>query len=442
VFPLIALVDLYLLFAAFVLVGTAVLAVGGYALSAGGGEARQRIGVVSATLFAGVVLSWASLWILGNQSNFETPPRSVLFANRDGAGWGYGGGFGGGFHVADVFSVFIANPDGDSSSAKRSPGSLARSMNLPLANTRPQAGQYEGFAFVGSIPLLLLVISTGAWLWAGLRTGGIPRPRSALWKEKISVGLRNPLILSAAAVALGCFWLYALSWGYILHMFGHRFNDVLTPSALLAFVYPKFMYARSLGRLAIPFSMMTSVVALFMSYRFLTGPEPAGRWRRWLVPLLSLILIAAHLADVADYLRPPERVFAGNEIARTFSDEDVVTLKRAANSKVAVMLVPELLSSVPWNQIGFSIAYHTRLPISGATLGFAERSSELQQYAADGRAILNGEIGEITSRYGPIVVAAPGSYARSILARTDVPLASIELKSQDVVLLIPQGKRP
>lgn len=442
VFPVMALIDLYLLFAAVVLVGVALLATSAYSLTEQGRDAGLRVRVIFLTLVTGGVLSLAILWILGNQSNFEVPPRSAIFAGRDDTDWGYGGGFGGGFHVADVFSVLAANPTLIPEAHLHPPKSLIERLDIPILNKRLQPGQYEGFGFIGTIPILLLALATGAWLWRNGRDFGKPRLKRLPLANRLHVGLGDPVNLSLAAIALGCFGLYVLSWGYILHVFGYRFNNILTPSTILAFVYPNFMYARSLGRMAIAFSMLASVLALLVFFRYVAASWLAGQARSCLLPALAAALIGAHLVDVADYLKPPERVVQGNEIADAFSSDDILTLKRTTESKVAIMLVPELLHSVPWNRIGFSIAYHARIPISGATLGFGERRSEIQQYASDMRSILDGEIGQVVSRYGPIVVAAPRDYARLILAKSDVELAIVELKSQDVVLLVPQGKRP
>lgn len=441
-FPIMALIDLYLLFAAVVLVGVAVTVVGASELAGSGSRLSKRALTVLACLITGCGLSLATLWLLGNQSNFEVPPRSALFLDREGTGWGYGGGFGGGFHVADVFSVIAANPTLVPEAHAHPPRSIVGRLDVPLLNARLQPGQYEGFAFVGSIPLLLLTLAVICWTWRAHIdfNQGSTNPFSLM--DWIRDCFRDPKVLALAAIAAGCLCLYVLSWGYIAHVFGHRLNDIVTPSTILAFIYPKFMYARSLGRMAIAFSMLVSVAALVLFFRCVAPSWLAGKARSSALHILSMVLIAIHLVDVADYLKPPEQVSRGNEIARTFSDEDILTLKQAISSKVAVMLVPELLHSIPWNRIGFSIAYHTRVPISGATLGFGERPSEIAQYAKDIQSIVGGSVSEVVSRYGPVVLAAPRSYAADIVARSDIKLRRIELKSQDVVLLVPQGSRP
>lgn len=441
-FPAIALVDLYLLFATFVLVGTAGTVMTISCLSVRRPETWKRLRVFFIACISGGALALISLWMIGNQTNLEAPSRRVVFDNREGTGWGYGGGFGGGFHVADVFAVLAANPTLYAESHLDPPMSLVNRLNVPLLNKRLQPGQYEGFSFVGSVPLLILLVGLGSWFLRGGRTFMNWPWRPALWKENAVQWLQEPLHLSILAVALGCACLYILSWGYILHVFGYRLNGVLTPSTILAFLYPKFMYARSLGRMAIAFSMLVSFLAMWVLYRRCMVAWLSDRARARLIPVLSVFVIAVHLVDVADYLQPPKRVFEGNEIAKTFSDADIQALKVATGSRVAVMLVPELLSSVLWNQIGFAIAYHTRIPISGATLGFGEKAFELQRYTGDIRSILNGEIQHILSAYGPVVIAAPRSQAGAIMAKSDVALTSIELKSQDVVLLLPEGNRP
>lgn len=441
-FPVIALVDLYLQFATFLLVGTAGLVLTACYLGAPRPATWERIRVLSVAGITGGVLALGSLWMIGNQNNLETPSRGAIFENRTGAGSGYGGGFGGGFHVADVFAVMAANPTLNSESHLVPPRSLVNRLNVPLLNKRLQPGQYEGFSFVGSVPLLILFIGLGAWLFKNFQESMSLRWRPGLWKERILEWVQEPLHLSILAIASGCVCLYILSWGYILHVFGYRLNDILTPSTILAFLYPKFMYARSLGRLAISFSMLVSFLALWVSYRLCMALRLSDIARARFIPVISALVIAAHLVDIGDYLQPPAHVFEGNEIAKTFSDEDIRILKSTTGSKVAVMLAPELLSSVTWNKIGFAIAYHTRIPISGATLGFGEKTIELHRYAEDIRSILNGEIQHILSSYGPVVIAAPRLQAGAIVAKSDVVLTAIELKSQDVVLLIPKGNRP
>ncbi len=63
----------------------------------------------------------------------------------------------------------------------------------------------------------------------------------------------------------------------------------------------------------------------------------------------------------------------------------------------------------------------------------------MQRYAEDVRSISNGEIQKILSQYGSVTIAAPHLEAKMIMSKADVPLTSIELKSRDVVLLIPKG---
>jgi hypothetical protein len=441
IFPAIALVDLYLQFATFLLVGTAGLVIAAFHLGAPRPATWQRIRVLSVACIAGGVLALISLWMIGNQNNLEAPSRNAIFDNRAGTGWGYGGGFGGGFHVADVFGVMTANPTLYSESQLVPPRSLVNRLDLPLLNKRLQPGQYEGFAFVGSVPLAILLFGLGSWIWTRFRPAIGLQGRPGLWRARFVEWLRDPLHMAILAIAAGCLCLYIFSWGYILHVFGHRLNGILTPSTILAFLYPKFMYARSLGRLAIAFSMLMSFLALWVFYRHIMAGWLSDVARARLIPAVSVLVIAAHLVDIADYLQLPAHVFEGNEIAKTFSDEDIRTLRSATVAKKAVMLAPELLSTVAWNRIGFSIAYHTRIPISGATLGFGEKAIELNRYAEDVRSILNGNIQQILSAYGSIVIAAPRLQAGTIVSKSDVALTSIELKSQDVVLLIPKGSQ-
>lgn len=437
-FPVIALVDLYLLFGAFILLGTSVVILTGYYSIVRRADIPGRIFSISLSVLAGGALSIASLWAIGNQDNLEPPPRIAVFENRYGTDPGYGGGYGGGYHVADVFSIFIADPSTSSEANVGPPNSVFSRMNVPLLSRRMQSGQFEGFSFVGSVPTLILFAGLGVWI-SGLRRTTKPQWAIDIWRRSIFKWMEEPLHLAVVSFSLGCFCLYVLSWGYVLHVFGDRLNGLLTPSTILAFLYPKFMYARALGRLAIPFSMLASMLAVFIFYRLTSSRRYPVHKASRLVPALTAILVLVHLFDVSDYLRAPLNVVKGNEVAKVFSDEDITTLQSAAGSSAAVMLVPELMTDLLWNKIGYSIAYHVGRPISGSTLGFGEKSSQVKRYKDDVSSLLNGKIQALLSLYGPVVIAAPRSYAMNIQKNADVPLTLLELKSQDLVLLIPKG---
>ncbi len=435
VFAVMATIDLYLLFSATVMVGTAGLFLILHdKITHGGPEEKLRIRTLFFLFVAGLLSSLLTFWLIGNQNHFETPDRNLMYRGRDATTWGYGGGFGGGFHVADVFSVFTANPITTGSTA---PPSLIMRWNVPVLSEPLQPGQYEGFNFIGTVPLLLIFSFLAVLAFRWLRSP-VPMGQKILaGKKRILDGLNQPLLLAVTAVGVGCFCLYSLSWGYILHVFGHRFNDVTTPSFILGYIYPKFMFSRSLGRLGFSFSMMVSLLAAAIAYRTIKTFFSSSAPRVFLGVLFCTFLFAIHLVDIADYLKPPSKVVQGNELAKVFSDEDIETLKKVTQSKVAVMLEPALLSDMPWNKIGLSIAYLSQIPVSGATMGFGENPSELQHYSDDLQSIKDGDVKKLLLAYGAVIIATNRHDSPDIMAKANVPLAKIELKSQDVVLLIP-----
>jgi len=428
-FILVALVDIYLSSMACILFVTALFISIAYAYINDRRDFFANIRVVFVAGLLGFVVILSTFALLGNQSNFETPKRTQLFEFRTVEGQVYGGGLGGGYHVADLFSVFLSRAH------EKAPDTLASYLGVDFIDRQLQPGQYEGYAYIGFIPTILIL----AWLLKialsqirklQTRTSNISTQPITLWK---------PQSVALAAVATGALALYIISWGYLPHVLGVRLNNILGPSALIAFIEPDFMYARALGRFAIAFTLLLTLFAgWFVCTKFLE-PLREKASGAVLMTAVSIAIIAFSLIDIARFLAPPEQSVQGNEIRDILSKQDAETLKQVVAGKNAIMLVPQLLDNLPWNRVGFSLAYNGGIPISGATLGFAESPAQLRHYERDVSLILEGSISEILRKYGPVAIAAPSDYADTILAASDTALTVVKLQSQDVTILLPKG---
>lgn len=392
---------------------------------------------VIAAVLVGVVLGVLINGAIGYQRNFDKVNKEVLLNGRYNTCWGYGGGFGGGFHVADVLSVIIP-PAGEEIVPiykGLGPRAYLASLGFPLTTAKLQDGQYEGFSYIGTIPLGILVTVLILKVFALLR-----KPKMLLARLRLHAVARiystrdNDILIRAIGVSVIA--LYIMSWGYIIHIGGHRLNNVITPSFILACLYPQFALARSLGRFAWPLSIFMVLTAALLFERYISAYfYEKGRGGIIALGFLVVILIVMHITEVSGYLRQSQ-VIRGNEIANVFSDGDVATIKETVRGKIAIMVVPSFVGDMNWTMISYSLAFHGRIPISGSTIGPpGESAKELDQYVRDIKDISTGKLQDIVKRYGKICIACPSVLAQKILANSDLPLQEHHLVSRDCVIL-------
>ena len=348
----------------------------------------------------------------------------------------YGGGFGGGFHVADVLSIIIPPRDNENlpSNYRLGPTALFARLGFPITAADLQDGQYEGFAYVGTIPLGLWAAAIIVSAVALLRKRRMLLTR--LWlpitAQLRSTGDNDSLI---RALVISCVAMYTVSWGYIIHIGGHRLYTILTPSFIMTCLLPQFMYSRSIGRYAWPLSILVVLtgVALFERY---VGRRLfwSGRRGRIAFAMLVMVCIAAHVYEISGYLRQTP-VTQGNEISKAFSDADVRTIKDTVRDKVAIMIVPAFVGNMEWTRTSYALAFHGKISISGATIGSpGESAHDLLQYARDIDDISAGKLRDVVKRYGNICVACPADIAQKILENSDLPLKAHRLVSRNCVI--------
>ena len=211
---------------------------------------------------------------------------------------------------------------------------------------------------------------------------------------------------------------------------------MLTPSFIMTSLVPQFMYSRSLGRYALPLSIFVILTAVTLFERHVGRHlYEIGRSGRIAFAIIAFTLVVAHVCEISGYLRQTE-VTKGNEIANLFSDTDVTRIKETVRGKVAIMIVPAFVGNMEWTKISYSLAFHGKIPISGATIGPpGESSKDLFQYALDVEDISAGKLRHIVKRYGNICIASTYDTAKKILANSDLSLKVHRLVSRDCVIL-------
>jgi hypothetical protein len=389
----------------------------------------------------GILASLLIQSTLGNNRNLEKVDIKKILDRRYGnvskRYTSYGGGFGGGYHVADVLSIIIPPKDNENvpENFRLGPTAHLARLGFPITTADLQAGQYEGFAYIGTIPIGLwtAVIIGSVIAFLKKRRMRITRLRLQIIAHVRSTRDNDMLIRS---LGFSCVALYLISWGTIIHFGGHRIYNILTPSFIMTTLVPQFMYSRSIGRYAFPLSIFVilTAVTLFEKHVGFRLYE-AGKRGRIVFAILALSLVVAHICEISGYLRQTE-VTQGNQIAKIFSDADVTTIKNAMRDKIAVMIVPAYVGNSEWTKISYALAFHGKVPISGATIGPpAESKEDLLQYARDVDDISAGKLQDIVKRYGNICIACPYDMAKKILKKSDLPLKAHRMESCDCVIL-------
>ena len=425
-FLLAGLLHYYLLFALYVSGAILVLMLAAAYLQDRTDEAWLPLKCGFSGVVGGGLGAMLALAVLGNRGTLQLPNAVSAWSSRYATEWGYGGGFGGGFHAADLLSPLIppeTHPDAPSW-LLGGPTALLAKIPFPVTTLDLAPGQYEGFAYVGSV---VLAIGVGALIYRLLKG----RPARPGLRIRNTVRRPRSLAFATLCLAVASSVLFSLSWGYILHIAGHRVPVVPTPSVYLASVYPPFMLARALGRLAIPISLFITFAAVIRLDRILV----ASRVPRILPIAISVLAVVGHVTEIHGYLKPPERTYEGNQIASVLSPADAARAKQFAAGSNALLLVPDLREGFTWGLIGYSLGYHTGIPLSGRTVTFGEPPDQLRVFSADVGQISAGDLSGIRKKYGQVVVAAPSQDAAGIAERSDHPTTRLDLTSVGVSLL-------
>lgn len=398
---------------------------------------RKRLFFSLTVFILGIASTIFVLNVLGQQGNYTVPWSVSPLANRQGRQWGYGGGFGGGFHVADALTFFIPPQDDDKvPEIKRcGPTAYLTKWGLPITTNNLQDGQYEGFTFLGTTAIGILFFLIIMQLFSLIKNSRLYLMKMRLkWMYQLFTPdniFSLPFVLGVCA-----FVLYIFSLGYIIHFLGFRLNHIATPALVLAEWHPRFMLVRSLGRLAVPLMQYITIACIISLNQYLYKYLNKSTKPKKLISVLIIIsLIIFHISEIQGYLKPPE-VTRGNEIANLFGKDDRILIKKLLQDKRALIVVPKIRGGiVEWDKLCYSLAFYSDIPLSGASSPMGNPIEYLRQYDSDTKNISEGNIKEITNRYGNIAIAAPSAVAEKILNRADVPLKPHKLHNQDAVIL-------
>jgi hypothetical protein len=438
IFPVAALVDYYLLLGIVIMFVVSLCTdICEYLMTRRSAE-FLRLKYMLFSLVVAVIMTVSVLYVLDDQGNLVDQPGIGPLTRRFSTDWGYGGGFGGGFHVADVLGIVIPPDNGPGVIAYKrcGPSAYLTKIGFPLTTATLQGGQYEGFSYIGTIPIILLVSIVLVWALTLLKDW-----RSRLVKLKLTClsGLyfRKSFLTPFLSLGLSAFVLYVISWGYIIHVAGVRLNTIPTPSLILAEVWPRFMFARSLGRLSIPFSILIIILITATFARYVDAGLRDLRYAGIVVCVLFVLLAGAHIFEIKGYLIPP-KVTYGNDKTNVFGDEDRKEIRRQLGGKRAIMAAPPFRQNLEWTKICYSLTYFSGTPISGASAALGTFTPDQgSRYDEDVKEIENGNITEFVKRYGDIAIVTPSEMGKDILYKTNLPLQYRRLKDQDVVIFSP-----
>jgi hypothetical protein len=199
------------------------------------------------------------------------------------------------------------------------------------------------------------------------------------------------------------------------------------------------MLARSLGRLAIPFSLFIILGTIVLLDRYLASI----RCRAAVAAFVCALAAGVHVGEVRGYLVPPAKTFQGNQIASAIPNDVVDRVRVFTQGTSAILLVPDLRHKTEWGILGYSLGYHTGVPLTGPTVSFGESPDHLHTFDLDIRDARNGRISKLQKRYGSFAIAASKDLIAAIQERADVSLERFDLFQMDLALLKTEtGIRP
>lgn len=436
--PLSAMVDYYLVLA---LAGSFLIFVMLHGIEAALSRerlCRKRFVHSLGLLALAVGLTYGLLLSLGNEKNLVQSNYFTPLTGRYESGWGYGGGMGGGFHSADLLT-FVIPPENKTNMPewkKVGPDAFLTKLGVGFTTIDLQDGQYEGFTYIGTVGLFLVLMFLLIYVVRWLRN-----PREEWQRRRVvrtcHLHFDYPLFSLPCMFAIACGALFILSLGYIVHIAGHRLNNVATPALVLAEMWPRFIFARGLGKLATPLALLIifSTVVLLNRYvqSLLCSRKKIVTYG---IRCFLGLLIAAHVVEISGYLTPRSDAIKGNDIVQVFDLKDRQTIQQVLKDKKVLIMVPALRSSADWSKIGYALAYTSQVPLTGATIGIAVPDHFKRYFGADIAAAQAGGITTLIDRYGKgFALAMPEEVAADVLRRMDAQVNVTQLTSQNVVLI-------
>jgi hypothetical protein len=315
------------------------------------------------------------------------------------------------------------------------PSAMLAKIGFPLTTNSLQAGQYEGFSYLGTATLIMMLLMIMASIIIFLRQRKEYFKRMMFFRES-SLVLRNELFRYPIMMCMATFFLFILSWGYIVHIAGVRFDGILTPSFLIATIWPKFMFVRTMGRLAIPLMLFVTVAVVVIFGRMMRVAVMKRTVAGGLIFGLVMVAITAlHIYEIHGYLEPPGAIVKGDCLAKVFGKDDVAIISEVTGRKKAIIAAPAIRSNDQWLVLCYSLAYYAKIPLNGYYSGLGVNPAYIRQNVMDTEDVMSGKIKSIKARYGNIVIAAPPQIAETIMQSADMPLNLHRMKNQGIVLM-------
>ncbi|MCK5541106.1 MAG: hypothetical protein KAI40_00320 [Desulfobacterales bacterium] len=397
---------------------------------------RKRFYGYLISLVIGTSLLFGLISLLGKQGDLTVPSQTTL-THRNEVGWGYGGGYGGGFHVADVLTLIIPPRDNIVGAPEYKicgPSAYLTKLGFPLTADKLQDGQYEGFTYIGTTTLGIIVfLSILGFIFL------IKNRKLFIVKLKMNIsnklfGFNDPFSLSFI-VGISTFALFVFSWGYIIHFGGNRFNNIGTPTLFLAELWNKFMLARGLGRLAIPFMLFCTFGSLILFSKIVSNYMCRTNTIKKAIIITTIVLLSVfHVFEIRGYLKESKVVF-GNEIIDVFEKEEGIKIHKILKDKKGLIFAHPIRSDDEWLKTCYSLGFHSMIPISGIYSGMTVNQNHRVQTDINRQNARTGHIREIIELYGDVAFAAPCEMADDIIKRSNVPLQSYKIEKKNVTLI-------
>jgi hypothetical protein len=329
-------------------------------------------------------------------------------------------GMGGGYHVADLLAPFIAPKEG---TAGFPAGAILAGFGFPMTTAIQDTGQYEGFSYIGTVPLILFCLIFITALALRLSPAGRARAgENMLQVRSFSYFYRR--IPDALMMGLCAFSCFIFSLGYVLHVAGRKIESIpLMPAGVMADMWHPLFNIRAPGRLAVPFMLFLILLSCVWFTRSVDRLKRHPRFAQFpnLLALLPVVFIAVHLIEVSPLLQPIQAA-GDDQIKSVFSAEEKNQIRATMTDKAALLIAPSIWTGDNgWDAVVYGLGFAAGVPVNTY---YVARQIPQHYYASkdDVSSILQGRIHSIFEKYGNVAIAVPGRRWPDLSRIVDVPV--------------------
>ena len=371
----------------------------------------HRFGVAGFSFLVGIAASVSVLYVLGMYPLPEIPLNISSFDF----------GMGGGYHVADLLAPFMTPKEGTSSFPA---GSILSGIGFPFTTAIQDVGQYEGFSYIGTVPVALLCLIFVSALALHLSPAGRAKVGAKILRVR-SFSYYYRRIPDALMIGVCAFSCFIFSLGYVLYVAGRRIESIpLMPAGMMAEMWHPLFNIRAPGRLAVPFMLFLVLLSCVLVSRSIDWLKCHPRFAQSsnLLTLLPFILILVHLFDVLPLLRPVQAA-GSDQIKSIFTTEERNQIRATVTDKTALLIAPSIWTGDDeWDAVVYGLGYAAGVPVNTY---YVARQIPLHFYASkdDISSILQGRIHSIFEKYGNVAIAVPGRRWSDLRGIVDAPVA-------------------